>query len=50
MSNNSNRVLTRMGARTITENEIQEITGGANTVATALPTGTASHPDTMLDQ
>lgn len=52
MSNkNSNRVITRMGARQLTQNEIEQITGSRlNTVATALPTSPISHPDTMLDQ
>jgi hypothetical protein len=50
MSNDSTRVLNRMGARTVTENELEEIRGAAATVATALPTSPASHPDTMLDQ
>ncbi|HET9284467.1 MAG TPA: hypothetical protein VFR24_21140 [Candidatus Angelobacter sp.] len=49
-SQNNNRVLNRMGARQLTQNEIDQIAGSAITVATALPTGTPSHPDTMLDQ
>lgn len=52
MSNNTenNRVLTRMGARQLTQNETEQITAAANTVATALPTSPISHPDTMFDQ
>jgi hypothetical protein len=50
MSNDSKRVLTRMGARSLTEKELEEITGAANTVATALPTSPINHPDTMFDQ
>jgi hypothetical protein len=50
MSNDNNRVLTRRGARQLTQKEMEQITGSAATVATALPTGTPSHPDTMLDQ
>jgi hypothetical protein len=52
MSNdNKNRVLTRMGARQLTQNEIEQIAGSRlNTLATALPTSPISHPDTMFDQ
>ncbi len=51
MSNQNNRVLNRMGARQLTQDEVEQITGArTSTVATALPTGTVSSPDTMLDQ
>ncbi len=50
MSNDNNRVLIRKGARQLTQNETQQITAAANTVATALPTSPISHPDTMFDQ
>jgi hypothetical protein len=50
MSNDNNRVLTRRGARTVTENEMDQIRAAAATVATALPTSPISNPDTMLDQ
>jgi hypothetical protein len=50
MSNENNRVLTRRGARQLTQTELEQITGSAATVATALPTGTPHSPDTMLDQ
>jgi hypothetical protein len=52
MSNeNNNRVLSRMGSRQLTQNEIEQIAGSRlNTLATALPTSPISHPDTMLDQ
>jgi hypothetical protein len=50
MSNDNNRVLTRMGARTVTENELEEIRAAANTVASNLGTGPVSHPDDILDQ
>ncbi len=51
MSHNEVRVLNRMGARELTQDESQRITGGyAITVATALPTGTVHSPDTHLDQ
>ncbi|HKV91144.1 MAG TPA: hypothetical protein VJW20_01200 [Candidatus Angelobacter sp.] len=48
---NNNRVISRLGARQLTQNEIDQIAAGRLiTVATALPTGPLSHPDTMLDQ
>jgi len=50
MSNDSKRVLVRRGARQLTQNETEQITAAANTVATALPTSPISHPDTMFDQ
>jgi hypothetical protein len=50
MSNDSKRVLIRKGARQLTQKEIEQITGSANTVATALPTSPINHPDTMFDQ
>jgi hypothetical protein len=51
MSNdNNNRVLTRRGAYQLTQEEIEQITGGKLTVATDLPTGPISNPDDMLDQ
>jgi hypothetical protein len=50
MSNDNNRVLTRKGARQLTQKELEQITGTANTVATALPTSPINHPDTMFDQ
>ncbi len=50
-SENNNRVLSRMGARKLTQNEIEQIAGSRLiTLATALPTNPISHPDTMLDQ
>jgi hypothetical protein len=50
MSNDNNRVLTRKGARQLTQTELEQITGTAATVATALPTSPINHPDTMFDQ
>ena len=50
MSNDNKRVLVRKGARQLTQNETEQITAAANTVATALPTSPISHPDTMFDQ
>jgi riboflavin biosynthesis pyrimidine reductase len=52
MSNNKDhRVLVRKGARQLTKNEIESISGngGGNTHASLLPTGTPSSPDTMMD-
>jgi hypothetical protein len=50
MSNDNNRVLTRMGARSLTEKEMEEITGAANTLASSLATGPVNNPDDILDQ
>lgn len=45
-----NRVLIRMGARQLTENEINKITGGGhNTRASQFPTGSTSDPDVGFD-
>jgi hypothetical protein len=46
----NNRVLTRMGARKLSQEELDEISGGfIPTRLTALVTGTASNPDRSLD-
>jgi bacteriocin-like protein len=50
MSNENNRVLIRRGARSLTENEMAEVSGGANTLASSLATGPISNPDDILDQ
>lgn len=50
MSNDNNRVLIRRGARSLTENEMVEVSGGANTLASSLATGPVSNPDDILDQ
>ncbi|HEY1938625.1 MAG TPA: hypothetical protein VGJ33_11880 [Candidatus Angelobacter sp.] len=50
MPNDNKRVLIRNGARQLTQKEIEQITGSAATVATALPTNPINHPDTMFDQ
>jgi len=51
MSNtDNNRVLTRMGARSLTEKEMEEICGGKLTLASVLGTGPVSNPDEILDQ
>lgn len=45
-----NRVLIRMGARQLTENELNKITGGGhNTRASQFPTGSTSDPDVGFD-
>jgi hypothetical protein len=49
MSNN-NRVLNRMGARQLTQNEMEQIAGGGgNTHASLTLTGPANNPDTGRD-
>ena len=48
MSNENNRVLIRKGARPLTENELQEISGGKITLASVLGTGPVSNPDEIL--
>ena len=49
-NNNENRVLNRIGARFLTEKELEEIAGGLiPTRLTVLVTGPASHPDQSLD-
>jgi hypothetical protein len=50
MSNENNRVLGRMGARQLSQNEAEDITGGANTLASVLATGPVNNPDDLLDQ
>ena len=44
-----NRVLSRMGAREIKEDELNRISGGRNTRASQIVTGTSSDPDTGFD-
>ena len=50
MSNNNSRVLSRMGARRLTHNEVEQVAGGKLTFATALITGTTNSPDDTFDQ
>ncbi len=51
MSDNDVRVLNRMGARELKQDESQKITGGyANTLASVLGTGTPGNFDERLDQ
>jgi hypothetical protein len=50
-NNNENRVLSRMGARQLTKNEIEQIAGGEGgfTRASHTLTGPISNPDTGFD-
>lgn len=51
MSNeNNNRVLSRMGARPLTQSEVELVTGSKLTFATALVTGPVNNPDDTFDQ
>jgi hypothetical protein len=46
----NNRVLTRMGARKLSQEELDGVSGGViPTRLTALVTGTSSNPDRSLD-
>jgi hypothetical protein len=49
-NNNEKRVLSRMGARQLTHNEVEQVAGGKLTFATALITGTTNNPDGTFDQ
>lgn len=50
MSNDNNRVLNRMGARQLTQKEMDEVPGGfIPTRLTAFMTGTVSNPDRNID-
>ena len=50
-NNNENRVLSRMGARQLTKNEIDQIAAGQGpfTHASRTLTGPASNPDVGMD-
>lgn len=48
-NNNENRVLSRMGARQLTSNELEQITGAGFTRASLTGTNTMSSPDTDMD-
>ena len=50
MSNNDNRVLTWMGARQLSKNEIDQVAAAKLTFATALVTGPVNNPDDSFDQ
>ncbi len=52
MSNNNhheNRVLNRVGARKLTENEVEKVSAAKLTLASDLPTGPITNPDCILD-
>jgi len=49
-NNNENRVLCRNGARQLTQNEVEQVTGAKLTLASELLTGPISNPDDILDQ
>lgn len=49
-NNNENRVLSRMGARELTQNEAKEVAGGKLTFASVLVTGPVNNPDDSFDQ
>ena len=49
-NNNEKRVLSRMGARQLTQNEVEKVAGGKLTFATALITGAVNNPDDSFDQ
>lgn len=49
MSNNDNRVLTRVGARQLTQNEIDQTAGAASTLLSVIVTNTFGYPDQRLD-
>jgi hypothetical protein len=49
MSNDSNRVLTRRGARQLSHDEIEQTAGAANTLLSVMVTNSAGHPDQRLD-
>jgi hypothetical protein len=50
MSNDNNRVLGRMGARKLSQNEVEEVGAGVNaTLLSVLRTGTPTSQDFNLD-
>ena len=49
-NNNDNRVLIRMGARQLTQNEVEQVAGGKLTFASVLVTGPVNNPDDTFDQ
>jgi len=48
-NNNNNRVLGRVGARQLTQNEVEQVTGGRITRASLIVTGSVSAPDENID-
>jgi hypothetical protein len=50
MSNDNNRVLTRMGARQLTKAELDQVVAAKLTFASVLVTGPVNNPDDSFDQ
>lgn len=49
-NNRDNRVLSRQGARELTQQEVEGVSGGLiPTLASLIITGALSHPDNRLD-
>jgi hypothetical protein len=49
MPNDSNRVLTRRGARQLSHDEMEQTTGGANTLLSVIITNQNGNRDQRLD-
>ena len=49
-NNNKNRVLSRMGARQLTPNELDQVAAAKLTFASVLVTGPVNNPDDTFDQ
>ncbi|HEY2914966.1 MAG TPA: hypothetical protein VGK21_16490 [Candidatus Angelobacter sp.] len=49
MPNDNNRVLTRRGARQLTQNEIEQTAGAANTLLSVIITNQNGNRDQRLD-
>jgi hypothetical protein len=49
-NNNENRVLSRIGARQLTPNEIEQVAAAKLTFASVLVTGPVNNPDETFDQ
>jgi hypothetical protein len=49
MPNDNNRVLTRRGARQLTQNEIEQTAGAANTLLSVIITNQDGNRDQRLD-
>ncbi|HEY6348243.1 MAG TPA: hypothetical protein VI636_02425 [Candidatus Angelobacter sp.] len=49
MFNNDHRVLSRMGAREVTADELQQIAGGLLTLLSVIFTSPVTNPDHHLD-
>jgi hypothetical protein len=49
MSNNNNRVLTRRGARQLSQDEMEQTSGAAATLLSVIVTNSLGNPDQRLD-